>query len=155
MLSSKAVKTAQAAAIGSVLLLAGAYVFQALGYAPCQMCLWQRYPHMVAILAGLSLVVLPHRLVVILGALSAFGTAIIGGFHSGVEQKWWNGPSSCTGNGSVLNGLSGQDLLATDVIDKLVMCDEISWAIIGLSMPTLNAIFSAILGTVWLLSLRR
>ena len=99
MLSSKAVRTAQAAAIGSVILLAGAYVFQALGYAPCQMCLWQRYPHMVAILAGLSLVVLPHRLVVILGALSAFGTAIIGGFHSGVEQKWWNGPSSCTGNG--------------------------------------------------------
>ena len=53
MLSSKAVRTAQAAAIGSVILLAGAYVFQALGYAPCQMCLWQRYPHMVAILAGL------------------------------------------------------------------------------------------------------
>ncbi len=28
------------AALGSAALLAGAHVFQALGYAPCKLCLW-------------------------------------------------------------------------------------------------------------------
>ena len=35
-------------------LLGGAYYFQyVVGLAPCEMCLWQRYPHMLAILFGL------------------------------------------------------------------------------------------------------
>ncbi|MEO0863885.1 MAG: disulfide bond formation protein B, partial [Pseudomonadota bacterium] len=47
------------AASGSALLLAGAFVFQALGYAPCQMCIWQRYPHAVAIAVGAAALFLP------------------------------------------------------------------------------------------------
>ena len=42
------------AALGSLFLLGGAYYFQyVVGLAPCDMCLWQRYPHMLAILFGL------------------------------------------------------------------------------------------------------
>ena len=42
------------AALGSIALLGGAYYFQyVVGLAPCDMCLWQRYPHMLAILFGL------------------------------------------------------------------------------------------------------
>ncbi|MGR3433482.1 MAG: disulfide bond formation protein B, partial [Shimia sp.] len=44
-----------AAAMGSAALLGGAFFFQMLGYAPCAMCLWQRYPHVIAIGAGLLL----------------------------------------------------------------------------------------------------
>ena len=40
------------AAAGSAALLLGAFVFQALGYAPCAMCIWQRYPHAIAIGMG-------------------------------------------------------------------------------------------------------
>ena len=41
-----------AATGGSAALLAGALIFQALGYAPCKLCLWQRYPHGLAIGVG-------------------------------------------------------------------------------------------------------
>ena len=41
------------AAGGSAALLAGAFMFQMLGYPPCAMCLWQRWPHAAAILIGL------------------------------------------------------------------------------------------------------
>ena len=41
------------AAGGSAALMAGAFMFQALGYPPCAMCLWQRYPHVIAIVIGL------------------------------------------------------------------------------------------------------
>ena len=40
------------AAFGSLALLAGAFAFQALGYAPCKLCLWQRWPHGGAIALG-------------------------------------------------------------------------------------------------------
>ena len=143
------------AAAGSTCLLAGAYVFQALGYAPCQMCFWQRYPHAIAALIGVVLDSHSQPSLMALGALAAFTTAAIGAFHAGVEQKWWAGPASCSGNGDGLLGLSGKDLLATDVLDKVVMCDEISWAFRGLSMPAWNAVLSAVLCGMWLVALRR
>ena len=40
------------AALGSAALLLGAFGFQYLGYQPCKMCLWQRWPHGAAALIG-------------------------------------------------------------------------------------------------------
>jgi disulfide bond formation protein DsbB len=40
------------AAGGSMALLAGAFAFQAMGYPPCHLCLWQRWPHAAALLIG-------------------------------------------------------------------------------------------------------
>lgn len=155
MLSQSSRQLALIAAAGSGMLLAGAYLFQALGYAPCQMCFWQRYPHALAIAIGAVLWLWPSRFLAAFGTLSALTTASIGAFHAGVEQKWWDGPSSCTGDGAGLSGLSGQDLLATNTFEKLVMCDEISWAFAGLSMPGWNAVFSALLCAIWIIALRR
>ena len=155
MLSQSSRQLALVAAAGSGMLLAGAYLFQALGYAPCQMRFRQRYPHALAIAIGAVLWVWPSRFLAALGALSALTTAGIGAFHAVVEQKWWDGPSSCTGDGAGLSGLSGQDLLATNTLEKLVMCDEISWAFAGLSMPSWNAVFSALLCAIWIIALRR
>ena len=137
------------AALGSAGLLAGAFIFQALGYAPCKMCYWQRYPHAIAAGLGALFLVFPAKIVIWLGAFAAATTGAIGAYHSGVEQKWWDGPASCSGGGAGLGGLSGNDLLNTDVIDRVVMCDEISWAFAGLSMPTWNAILSLALALVW------
>ena len=39
------------AAGGSAALLIAAWTFQAIGYAPCKMCLWQRWPHAAAMTA--------------------------------------------------------------------------------------------------------
>ena len=143
------------AATGSLLLLAGAFGFQALGYAPCEMCLWQRWPHAAAIAIGALVVTLRLRALAWLGALATLITAAIGGFHTGVERGWWPGPSSCTGNPDRLGGLSGADLLSTDVLDKVVMCDQVSWQFLTLSMPTWNMIFSLVLCAIWVMAARR
>ena len=137
------------AASGSALLLAGAYLFQFLGYLPCQMCLWQRWPHMVAIAIGVAAFAYPARAWAFAGALAAAITAGIGIFHTGVERDWWEGPASCTG---AAGGLSG-DLLSLEG-PKLVMCDQVSWALFGLSMPSWNAIFSLLLVALWLMAAR-
>ncbi len=143
------------AAAGSAVLLGGAFIFQAIGYAPCKMCYWQRYPHAVAILLGIALLIMPSRLLIYLGALSALATSAVGFFHAGVELKWWDGPSSCTGGGGGLGNLSGDALLATDVNDVLVMCDQVSWAFAGISMAGWNGLLSLGLAGLWFLAARK
>ncbi|MEL6913016.1 MAG: disulfide bond formation protein B [Pseudomonadota bacterium] len=141
------------AAFGSAALLAGAFVFQWLGYAPCRMCLWQRYPHVLAAGLGLAFLALPSRAIPWLGAAAAAVTGGIGVFHAGVEQGWWPGPSSCSGGGS-LSGLSGGDLLSLEAAPAIVMCDEIAWQFLGVSMAGWNAAFSFALTALWIVAAR-
>ena len=144
-----------AAAGGSALMLAGAFAFQYIGgLAPCQLCLWQRWPHAAAVLIGVIAFFIPGRLLPVLGAVAAFATAAIGVFHVGVEQKWWEGLPSCTA--SSLTGVSGADLLNPDVtIGAVVRCDEIAWQMLGISMAGWNVIISLGLMLIWLRAARR
>lgn len=144
------------AAFGSFALLAGAFTFQALGFAPCKLCLWQRWPHAAAIaVGGLVLLLGPLVLLGVAGALAALTTAGIGLYHTGVERGFWEGPTSCTG-GNTLGGLSGTDLLSTDVTNDIVMCDEVAWAdpVIGLSMASWNAVASLVFAWIWIKAVR-
>jgi len=140
--------------LGSAALLAGAYYFQYFrGLPPCEMCWWQRYPHMVAIAAGLlSVAALGHPKVALWFALVAitalFVTSGIGFFHAGVEYHWWQGPQACTGN--VPRGLSPEQLKKYLFGAKMVRCDETAWAMWGISMAGWNAILSA--GVAFVLS---
>lgn len=142
------------AAGGSAALLGGAFLFQALGYAPCAMCLWQRWPHAAAILIGVLALLLRGPALPLLGAAAAATTAGIGIYHTGVERDWWQGPTSCTGTGAGLGDLAGGDLLSMDG-PALVMCDQVAWALFGVSMASWNAIFSAVLVVVWVMAARR
>ncbi|MCT8160496.1 disulfide bond formation protein B [Pseudoruegeria sp. SHC-113] len=142
------------AAAGSAALLIGAFGFQFLGYAPCKMCLWQRWPHAAAILFGAALLAFGGRVWTLLGALAAFATGAIGVYHTGVERGFWEGPSSCTGGGTGLSGLSGADLLSTAGSANIVMCDEVAWAMFGLSMASWNALASFALCALWIAAFR-
>lgn len=145
-----------AAAFGSLALLLGAFVFQYLGYAPCKLCLWQRWPHAVAFGLGVLVLVLgPLSILGLLGALSALTTAGIGVYHTGVERGFWEGPSSCTGDANALSGMSGADLLSLDTPETIVMCDEVAWAFLGFSMASWNVVISLVLAYIWFMSITR
>jgi disulfide bond formation protein DsbB len=143
-----------AATAGHAALLGGAFLFQLAGFAPCTMCLWQRWPHAAAILLGVvGLAGLAPRAAAAAGALAALTTAGIGAFHVGVEQDWWEGPAACSGGGD-LGVMSGADLLSTDISDTVIMCDEIAWQLLGVSMAGWNAILSVGLAAVWIAAIR-
>jgi disulfide bond formation protein DsbB len=144
------------AAGGSAALLLGALAFQYIGgLAPCALCIWQRWPHLVAVLLGaLGLFVGGGRLIPVLGGLAALTSAGIGVFHVGVEQKWWEGLASCSA-GSI-SGVSTADLLnpAVDVA-QVVRCDEIPWQMLGVSMAGWNVLASVVLAMIWFALARR
>lgn len=141
------------AAGGSAALLLGAFVFQMLGYAPCKLCLWQRWPHGAAIVMGIALVATGWRGLAWAGALAAAATGGLGIYHTGVEQGWWPGPDTCTSGGGLAG--SAEDLLNQIMEAPLVRCDEVAWAFAGLSMATWNAILSFALMALWIAAARR
>ena len=140
------------AAGGSAALLLGAFVFQYLGYAPCAMCLWQRWPHAVAVVIGALVLVTRVQPLAWLGALAALTTGGLGVYHTGVERDWWEGPSSCTSSAGGLGDLSGSALLPGADVAPVVMCDEVAWQLFGLSMASWNASASFALAVIWILA---
>lgn len=137
-----------AAALVSAAMLATAHVFQAFGYAPCNLCLKQRAIYWGALglgLAGFALVKLealsPRGLALALGAVF-LGGAAIAAFHAGVEWKWWPGPSTCVGAGLGVSTSDLTDLLSGDTKVKAPACDVAAWRMLGLSMAGWNVLVS-------------
>lgn len=144
------------AAAGSGVLLLGALAFQYIGgLAPCPMCLYQRWPHLAAVVLGALVLAAPRPWLMRIAALGPLTSAAIGIFHTGVERKWWQGPTSCSGSTGGLSGMSGADLLSTDAPVHLVMCDQVAWSMWGLSMASWNAVLSLALVALWLIAARR
>ena len=149
------------AIVASAAILAGAYIFQALGYPPCKMCWWQRYPHFAAVGIGILALAIRGPALPWLGALAAATTSAIGLYHSGVERKWWEGPSSCTSSG--VEGLSAADLMDQILNAPLVLCDEIPWRVsdmipiqaLDISMAQLNFVGSAVFAVIWIMAARK
>jgi disulfide bond formation protein DsbB len=143
------------AAGGSAALLLGALAFQFVGgLAPCTLCVWQRWPHLAAVLIGGVALMAGGRVWPLLGALAVLTSAAIAGFHAGVEQGWWAGLASCSA-GSI-SGISTADLLNPAVIVAApVRCDEIPWSLAGLSMAAWNMVISVGLAAVWIAAARR
>ncbi|OUS37186.1 disulfide bond formation protein B [Rhodobacterales bacterium 56_14_T64] len=138
-----------AAAGGSAALLLGALGFQYIGdMPPCKLCYWQRYPHAAAVGIGVLALLIPGAILPYLGALVALTTAGIGLYHSGVELKWWEGPSTCT-SGPIAN-LTPEQLMEQIMGAPLVRCDEVPWEMFTLSMASWNAIASLVLVAVWI-----
>ena len=125
-------------------LISGALFFQyALNYPPCEMCHWQRWPHIAGAVIGLggailiSQGILPARTAFIVAALATLAVAISGGlgvFHAGVEYKWWPGPTACT-TGFVFDG-------HLDINAPVPHCDNPAWTLFGISLAGYNALVS-------------
>ncbi|MCH8684554.1 disulfide bond formation protein B [Pedomonas mirosovicensis] len=151
-----------AAAVTSAALLGGALAFQYIGgLHPCEMCHWQRWPHIAALVfaAGGGLALAQEkpgvaRVAAVLAGLALLVTAAIGLFHVGVEQDWWEGPTACSvigGGGSV------EDIFATVMAAPVIRCDETAWSLAGISMAGYNAIISFLMGglVLWLSTTRK
>ena len=140
-----------------LLLMAGALGSQYFGrLVPCELCMWQRYPHYAAMVAA-ALAILLRRTplslpLTILAGLLILVSGGIGAYHAGVEYKWWLGPQHCTG--TVAPG--GADFLKRLLAAPVVRCDEPQWTLFGISLAGFNFLISTLGGlAVLILCLKR
>ena len=135
--------------------LAGAWFFQlVLDIRPCPLCLEQRYADYLAVPLG-ALVALAAskgapRPVLLAGLgillLAVLANAWLGTYHAGVEWKFWQGPTDCTG--PVGNfGSAGSLLDRLDTV-KVIRCDEVQWRFLGLSLAGYNVLISLMMAAI-------
>ena len=145
----KSIQLIWLAFLGSLTLLIGAYAFEFLGnLKPCKMCLWQRWPHIAAIIIGILIFYSKSNLLMRIASMIILFGAIIAFYHMGVEYQWWEGPATCT-SGSITN-LSSTELMNKILKAPIIRCNEVQWSFAGLSMAAWNGIFSLILSYFWL-----
>lgn len=138
------VDPAQAARLLALLLpvglLGGAIGSQYFGgLHPCEMCIWQRWPHAVAIVLAAIAFTAPaasgrSRALTLLAALAIAISGAIGVYHAGVEAHIFQGFTTCTANGA----RSLDEILRAPI----VRCDQIQFSFLGISMAGWNAILS-------------
>lgn len=136
----------------AVAVILAALAFEYIGgYAPCPLCLQERYAYYAGIpglfLALVLLVSKRPRLAGVIFVLVALGFAVntaLGVYHAGVELGYWPGPDACaatikplgSGRGGVLNDLANT---------RVIRCDAAPWHLLGLSFAGWNAVLSMVL----------
>ena len=153
--ANPALSAALAVALIAAATLAGAWFFQlVLGIVPCPLCLEQRYAYYLAVPLGLLVALLAAkdapRPVLLAGLavllLAALANAWLGTYHAGVEWKFWQGPTDCTG--PVGNfGAAGSLLDRLDSV-KVIRCDEVQWRFLGLSLAGYNVLISLLMAAI-------
>lgn len=131
------------------------------GLAPCELCLWQRWPYWAAAgLAGLAAALPGRRRAMLLGlaGVAAFASAAIGGLHAGVEFGWWPSPlPGCAAPAAAGGAASVEDLLRAMPAAPTKPCDAATLLVPGLplSMAAMNLLYGLGLGGLALALARR
>lgn len=125
------------------------------GLIPCEFCMVQRWIYVVALAVLLPGLASPgaRRLSLGLAGLVFLGGAAMAFFHVGVEQHWWEGPTTCSS--SLSANLTLEDFEAQLLKSPAMRCDAIQWSLLGVSMAGFNVLASLILSGLSLAALRR
>lgn len=141
--------------LAAIAVLATVFASQYLGgLAPCQMCIWQRWPFAVLIVIGLIGVFWRPKMMLTLALLTLLVSIGLAGYHVAVEQGWLALPAGCA---------AGTDAGSVEELKALLKaapptCDQIEFSLLGLSLAGWNVVASltlAIFTAIVLLADRR
>ena len=133
----------------SILSLSIAYFIQyVLGHKPCNLCVIERIPYIVAIIF-ISLIFILNKYHKIISSLIliffVFG-AVVSFYHFGIEQGFFSESLVCDlGNSQTLNK---EELLNQLKKTEVVSCKDVTFRFSGLSLATINTIISIILSGI-------
>ena len=120
-----------------------------LGYEPCKLCLYQRIPYFLAILLIIKIFFFKkyEKITLLILFLLFVGSAALAFYHFGIEQGFFNESLTCTAP-DLLKTLSKEQLLE-QLKQSSVSCKDVGFKILGLSLATINIIFSFILSVIF------
>jgi disulfide bond formation protein DsbB len=117
------------------------------GLVPCELCLGERLPYYWGLPILAVILLLWNRLplavwyvaMAVVAAIFVW-SVYLGAYHTGVEYKFWPGPTACTGGSGALDLSQLNDLNAV----KIVPCDVVQWRdpILKLSLAGYNTLVS-------------
>ena len=124
------------------------FIEHGLGYKPCKLCLYERIPYFFSIILILNILFIKKftKITLLILCLTFVGSTILAFYHFGIEQGFFDESFLCKDS---LENLSKNELLKE--LQKInLSCKDVDFRILGLSIATINAIFSICLSVIFI-----
>ena len=130
-------------AISIFTLLSAVYIEYILGVKPCILCMYQRVPYIIAIfLCFFGYYNIKNKLWIYLLVITFLISAILSGYHVGIENNVFNEFSGCTSNNS---NIVNKDELLKALKETQPNCKDVTFKLLGFSLATINLFLSIII----------
>ena len=130
-------------------LISAYFIEYILGHQPCNLCLIERIPYMVALIIIIINYKFNHleRYLILLLVFIFLASTLISLYHFGIEQGFIKESLVCDlKNSSKI--LSKEEILQ-QLQQKIVSCKDVTFKILGFSLTTLNIIISLLITIVF------
>ena len=130
--------------ISLISIISALYIEYILQYQPCKLCIYQRLPYLVAIFVSfIGFNFFNNDKIIIVIIMTFTISAIISGYHYGIENNLIQEISSCTNNSLDISNKS--KLLETLNKNMPVDCKDATFKILGVSLAAINTILSILI----------
>ena len=130
-------------------LISAYFIEYILGYQPCNLCLIERIPYMIALIIITINYKFNHleKYLILLLVFVFLASTLISLYHLGIEQGFIKESLVCDlKNSSKI--LSKEEILQ-QLQQKIVSCKDVTFKILGFSLTTLNIIISLLVTIVF------
>ena len=134
-----------------VLILISAYIVEfGLGHKPCKLCVYQRVPYFLAIflIAQMLYIKKLEKILLLTLSLLFFVSFILAFYHFGIEQGFFQESIACYTE-NLQNELTKEQILKK-LKQSNISCKNVDFRIFGLSLASINSIFSITLSVIFL-----
>ncbi len=134
----------------SVILIFAYVIEYQLGYKPCKLCIYERIPYFASIPLLIKILFSKkgEKFILIILSLIFFISTVLAFYHFGIEQGFFEESLTCT-SGSLQNALSKEQILE-QLNQNTISCKDVSFEIFGISLATINTIFSFLLSVIFI-----
>ena len=134
-----------------LLTLISAFIIEyVLKHEPCNLCLYERVPYIISIFLIFEILFIKKHVKTTLLLLSFIFilSAALAFYHFGIEQGFFNESFACESKN--ISEIMTKDDLLQQLKRNPISCKDVNFKIMGLSLASINTIFSFFLSVIFL-----
>ena len=128
----------------AIALTSAFFIEYILGHQPCNLCLLERIPYGLSLILISAIFILRknEKFFILLLIITFIFSLAISFYHYGIEQGFFKESAVC-GVKDFTENITKEDLLK-QLSEKTVSCKDVTFRILGLSLTSINIVFSII-----------
>ena len=134
----------------SISLIATFIIQYGFGHQPCKLCIYQRIPYIISVFLIIELIFFKknEKTTLLLLSLIFIISAILAFYHFGIEQGFFKESFVC--ESTSFSETLTKDQLLEQLKQNPISCKDVSFRVMGLSLATINTIFSFFLSVIFI-----
>ena len=137
-------------AIISITIISALIIQYWLGHEPCKLCFYERVPYFLSILLLIKILFFKkyEKISLLILSLVFVSSTVLAFYHYGIEQGFFSESLVCKVED--LSKILSKEQLVEQLKQNSVSCKNVSFKILGLSLATINTIFSLFLSVIFI-----